>query len=75
MDNSNNNVDISSQMGYNVDTNDDSMIVVKMDEQKAIHDTACMHDQLQPDYDDTIGGAIYHGCLNPQCGVGFYINK
>lgn len=70
----NNSVDNKADMRYN-DSNDENMIVVKMDEQKAIHDTTCKHDQLQPDYDDTIGDAVYHGCINPTCGVGFYIKK
>ena len=67
-----NNVDISDQVGYNV-PNDENVEVVTMDEQKPINDTECRHENLVPDPTDTIGEAIYHGCTNWKCGVGFYI--
>lgn len=75
-------VDFSSSMSYN-DSNDvydrvaDNILsrpaIVKMDEQVPIHDNKCTHEQLVPDEDDRIGEAVYHGCANPKCGVGFYI--
>lgn len=69
-----NNVDIPDGMVYNdTQNNDDSMIVVKVDEQPTLNDPQCKHDQLKPDYGDTLGDAVYHGCVNPKCGVGFYL--
>ena len=44
-----------------------------MDEQRPVNDTECRHPNLVPDPTDTIGEAIYHGCTNLECGVGFYI--
>lgn len=74
MDGTDNSVDKSPVVGYNdSNLNDDTMIVVKMDEQKAINDIGCKHTDLLADPDDTIGDAVYHGCLNAKCGVGFYI--
>jgi hypothetical protein len=70
--NSNNSVDNSNQVGYNV-TNDENVEIVKMDEQRPINDTDCRHETLVPDPEDTIGDAVYHGCINRKCGVGFYI--
>ncbi len=70
--NGNNSVDNASGMGYNV-TNDEDVVIVKMDEQVPINDTDCRHETLVPDPDDTIGDAVYHGCTNRKCGVGFYI--
>ena len=70
--NSNNSVDLSTQVGYNV-SNDEDVVIVKMDEQAPINDTDCRHETLVPDPEDTIGDAVYHGCSNRKCGVGFYI--
>lgn len=70
----NNSVDTSPQNGYNVN-NDLNEIVIKMDEQAPIHDTECKHDSLVADPQDTIGDAVYHGCANTKCGVGFYISN
>jgi antirestriction protein len=67
-----NSVDNSNQVGYNV-VNDENVEVVKMDEQRPVNDTECRHPNLIPDPTDTIGEAIYHGCANLECGVGFYI--
>lgn len=67
-----NNVDKSSEIRYN-DTNDLNDFVVKMDEQRPVNDTECKHDTLIPDPTDSIGTAVYHGCANYKCGVGFYI--
>lgn len=67
-------VDTQPKIGYN-SISDDNMIVVKMDEQVPIHDTSCRHPKLIADPDDTLGDAIYHGCANQKCGVGFYIKK
>jgi len=53
-------------------SNDTNEFVVKMDEQVPINDTKCDHSVLIPDPDDTIGTAIYHGCANRQCGLGWY---
>lgn len=47
--------------------------VVKMDEQKPIHDTECTHETLIPEPDDTIGDATYYGCANIRCGRGWYL--
>lgn len=67
-------VDTQAEIGYNKQqTNDDNEIVVKMDEQTPVHDTTCRHENLKADPDDRLGDAIYHGCTNPKCGVGFYI--
>lgn len=49
--------------------------IVKMDEQRTINDPDCKHETLVPDPDDTIGDAVYHGCTNRQCGVGFYLRN
>lgn len=78
-----NSVDNPTRMGYNVGSNNDeyaelagipeSIQIVKMDEQPAINDTDCRHETLIPDPTDTIGDAVYHGCSNYKCGVGFYI--
>lgn len=68
-----NSVDIPDQISYN-GLNDENVEVVKMDEQKPINDTECRHETLIPDPTDTIGDAVYHGCANYKCGVGFYIN-
>lgn len=56
-------------------TTDDEYEIVKMDEQEPINDTNCTHENLIPDPEDTIGDAVYHGCSNKKCGIGFYINK
>ena len=67
-------VDNTAPVGYNdSQQHDETMIVVKMEEQKPIHDTTCRHENLVADPDDTLGDAVYHGCANPKCGVGFYI--
>jgi hypothetical protein len=63
---------MQDNLGYNEDTNDEH-VVVKMDEQRPLNDTECKHETLIPDPDDTIGEAVYHGCSNYKCGVGFYI--
>lgn len=68
MDNS---LDMAAEMPDNV--NNDLDVVVKMDEQVPIHDTECKHKTLIPDPTDTIGDAVYHGCSNKECIVGFYI--
>lgn len=78
----NNSVDGRRIIGYN-DNQDDEYAriaginqhteIVKMDEQKPINDTECRHPNLVPDPTDTIGDAVYNGCSNPRCGVGFYI--
>lgn len=72
--NSEKSVDFSTKLGYNVD-NDNMNFVVKMDEQAPINDTECRHETLVPDPNDTLGKAVYHGCVNRKCGVGFYIQK
>lgn len=69
-------VDISGDLGYNEATlNDDNAFVVKLDEQAPLNDTECKHESLVPDPDDTIGEAVYHGCANKRCGLGFYIRQ
>lgn len=74
MNQSENNVDISKEILYNVN-NDENVEIVKMDEHAPINDTECRHETLIPDPDDMIGDAMYHGCANRLCGVGFYIKK
>jgi len=74
MNSDQNGVDISKEMLYNV-ANDENVEIVKMDEHAPINDTECRHENLIPDPDDTIGDAMYHGCSNRLCGVGFYIKK
>lgn len=88
MDNQNNTFDFPEGMMYNSTQQDaineavaqryaDSYLsrveIIKMDEQKPLGDTKCRHETLIPDPDDVIGEALYHGCSNPKCGVGFYI--
>lgn len=78
----NNIVDNGNGLGYN--TNNDvydavaehylnQPILVKMDEQNVLNDNSCQHEELIPNPKDTIGDAVYHGCANKKCGVGFYI--
>lgn len=67
-----NNVDTTTEIGYNSNQNDENVIIVKMEEQSAINDTSCEHKYLVADPDDTIGDAIYYGCANPKCGRGYY---
>ena len=55
--------------------NDVNEFVVKMDEQAPINDTECRHETLVANPKDTLGDAVYHGCANYKCGVGFYIRK
>jgi hypothetical protein len=68
----NKSVDNVTGMGYDTG-NDDNAFVVKMDEQRPAHDAECKHETLIPNPKDTIGDAVYHGCANKKCGVGFYI--
>lgn len=77
-----NNVDSQNDLGYNTNQDDEYAAIagidqhtqiVRMDEQKPIHDTECKHETLVPNPDDTIGDAVYHGCSNPKCGRGWYI--
>jgi hypothetical protein len=70
----NESVDISAEMGYN-SPNDENVTIVKMDEQAPINDIECTHAVLVPDPDDTMGDAIYHGCANRKCGLGWYIKS
>lgn len=68
----NENVDFSEEVGYNTD-NDANVEIFKMDEHEPINDLECTHEVLIPNPDDTIGDAIYHGCANRQCGLGWYL--
>lgn len=77
-------VDISPELGYNVGNDDDYASlagidqpseVVDMAKQKPIHDTECGHETLVANPEDTLGDAVYHGCANPECIVGFYIRQ
>lgn len=70
--NSNNTVDNANEISYN-GYNENDVVIVKMDEQRSINDTDCRHETLVPNQKDTIGDAVYHGCSNHKCGVGFYI--
>lgn len=77
----NNILDISGIIGDNIPNDVNAVVehyltqpqVVKMDEQRPVNDTGCKHETLIPDPDDRIGDAIYHGCANYKCGLGFYI--
>jgi len=81
----NNNVDSQNGLGYNKDNINDEYAamagipdhtqVVDMDLQKPINDVGCKHETLIPDPRDTLGDAIYHGCANEKCPVGFYIRQ
>lgn len=85
MDTNNNSVDFSPSMGYNY--NQDELYdriaenylsapqIIKMNEQRPLGDKRCKHKKLVADPDDSIGEAIYHGCANPKCSVGFYIRQ
>lgn len=68
-----NSVDNTSNLVYNDTQTDEGYEVIKMDEHAPINDTECRHETLIPNPDDTLGEAIYHGCANNKCGVGFYI--
>jgi hypothetical protein len=70
---SNNNVDNSSQLGYNDITNDGHEIVVDTVNIPPINDVTCEHTELIPDFEDTIGDAVYYGCKNQKCGLGWYV--
>lgn len=65
-------LDNHGTMSYTEDNNDKN-VVVKMDEQRPINDIECKHKVLIPDPTDTIGDAIFHGCGNRLCGMGWYI--
>lgn len=67
-----NSVDNSNEIGYNVPKDDTNVEVVDMAQVAPINDTNHEH-QLVADPEDTLGEAIYHGCVLPKCGVGFYI--
>lgn len=79
-----NNVDSQNKIGYN-NNNDDEYAaiagirqheqIIKMDEQKPLNDTECRHETLVANPEDKLGDAIYHGCTNPRCPVGFYIRN
>ena len=72
-ENSNNDVDFSRDLGYNVNNHESNVEIFKMDEHAPINDSQHDH-QLVADPDDTIGDAVYHGCIVPKCGIGFYIH-
>ena len=65
-------VDNTSGMPYN-DSNDLNEIVTDLAVVPPINDIECTHSSLTADPSDTIGDAIYHGCDNRKCGMGFYI--
>lgn len=67
-----NKFDITGGIRYNTD-NDENVEIVRMEGQRPTNDVSCRHETLTPYPDDTIGTAIYHGCSNRKCGVGFYI--
>lgn len=76
-------LDVSQGMGYNVGNElyeavADNILsrpqIIKLEEQKPLYER-CNHEQLVANPDDVIGDAIYHGCSNPKCGVGFYIRQ
>lgn len=67
-------VDNNTKVGYN-ESNDLNEHIIDMSVQKPINDVDCRHDMLIADPEDTLGDAVYHGCINPKCGVGFYLRK
>jgi hypothetical protein len=67
-----NNVDNSSQVGYNEGTNVENEFV-DLVAMPPLNDLECQHETLVPEPEDTIGDAVYHGCTNPKCGRGWYI--
>lgn len=68
-----NSIDSSPVNGYNTGLDDTNGVeIVKMDEQRPINDTECEHKEFVIDPKDRIGEAVYHGCTNPRCGLGFY---
>jgi len=68
-----NNVDNTSALSYNDSNNDLNDFVIDVAQNKPINDIDCKHVQLRAEPEDTIGDAVYHGCVNPRCGVGFYL--
>ena len=66
---------MEEEISYNSTQDDEYVEIVKMDEQKPINDTECKHETLTPDFDDKIGTAVYYGCSNRKCGMGWYIQK
>ena len=69
-------LDTNSEPSYNNEIDAiHGVEVVKMDEQRPVNDTECKHEEFVVDPTDTIGEAIYHGCTNPKCGLGFYIKN
>lgn len=85
MENNFNSFDIPNGMVYNNGRNainervansyDVPVDITKMDEQAPANDVDCRHENLVADENDVIGDAVYHGCVNRKCGVGFYINR
>lgn len=69
----NNIVDNSTDIGYNVN-NDDNEVVVDLSAIPPLNDVECPHTTIVVDPEDTIGNAVYHGCQNPKCGRGWYIH-
>lgn len=72
MKNSDKSLDNSELISYDI-SNDDEYEVIKVGEHEPIHDVDCKHETLVANPEDTIGEAVYHGCANKHCGVGFYI--
>ena len=71
---SNNIVDNLSELGYNdTQLNDVHEIVVDTANTPPINDVTCEHTELIPDFEDTIGDAVYYGCANQKCGLGWYV--
>jgi hypothetical protein len=70
-----NTFDFSNGVGYNEGNDVNETVIVKMDEQRPANDIDCKHETIVADPDDRIGNAIYHGCSNPKCGRGFYLQN
>jgi len=61
-------------IGYNdTQLNDENEVVIDLSVIPPLNDQECRHETLVADPEDTIGDAVYHGCQNPKCGIGFYI--
>lgn len=73
-----NTFDIPNGMVYNTTNNNDeheAVDIIKMDEHEPLNDVNCTHETLVANPNDTIGSAVYHGCANPKCGRGFYLQN
>lgn len=69
----NNLVDKSNEISYN--KSNDAYEYIDVTDVPPINDTECTHEKLIVDPTDTLGDAVYHGCANPKCGRGWYVQQ